>query len=198
LSEIGQLELFSCYRETKLDKKAFDISKIDIEYKGGDINSQEGNRLIKKLKDLKSDTYFIYPEGHPNLPCMPYVKNIKKEKVYAIAPNRNQYPAVSPGGVTISIHKLVALCFLKNLKPASQIIVDHIDEDNEETIYKIYEAFDWNPLYISAGWQYLDWRPTNLRWSNESDNRKNLQRKKEKEGKINLLDLVFRTNFIRI
>jgi hypothetical protein len=100
---------------------------------------------------------------------------------------------VNVGGVTIAIHKLVSLCFHKNLKPGSQIIVDHINKDNEETIHKIYKAFNWNPLYISANWQYLDWRPANLRWSNESDNRKNPQRKKE--SKIDLLDLVFRTNF---
>ena len=188
-----QLELFADCNEPKVYEDAFDISKINIEYEGGDINSQEGNRLIKKLKSLNSNTYFIYPEGHPKLSCMPYVKNVKSKEVYSVSPNRNQYPAVSPGGVTIAIHKLVSLCFHKNSKPGSQIIVDHINEDNEQTIYKIYEAFNWNPLDISAGWQYLDWRPVNLRWSNESDNRKNPQRKKE--SKLDLLDLVFRTNF---
>jgi len=188
-----QLELFSNYDKVEAQEGGFDISKISIKYKGGDINSKEGNRLIKKLNKIDIDTFFIYPKGHPKLSCMPYVKNVKKNEVLSIGPNRNQYPAVSPGGVTIAIHKLVSLCFHKNSKPGSQIIVDHINENNEDIIYKIYEAFNWNPLDISAGWQYLDWRPVNLRWSNESNNRKNPQRKKE--SKLDLTHLFFRTNF---
>ena len=73
-----QLELFPSDNKAEPQEEGFDISKISIKYKGEDINSKEGNRLIKKLTKIDADTFFIYPEGHPKLPCMPYVKNIKK------------------------------------------------------------------------------------------------------------------------
>ena len=166
-----------------------DISKIKFQHKGGNVNSENGNRLIKKLTKLPSDTFFAYSEGHPKLPIMPYVAKETKTKngeikkhIYSIQPNRNQYPAVGfsckGNKITIVMHKLIALCFIENSKPRVRNYVDHINEDNRKLLYKIYDAWGWGGDN-STQWQGLDWRIENLRWASANENIKNPQRSKK-------------------
>ena len=179
-----QLELFPNFANIKISSKGVDISKIKMRYKGGNINSGEGNRLIKRLNGLPRGVYYAYAKGHPKLPIMPFVRNEKTKNVVKVNPNRNQYPAVNVGGVTIAIHKLMCLCFHKNSSPDSKIIVDHINKDNEDITCQIYKALSWDPIDVSAGWQYVDWRTENLRWASESENKKNPQRKKGRPKRL--------------
>ena len=173
-----QLELFQDFKNAEISDKGVDVSKIEMKYKSGSINAKESNRLIKKLNNLPSGVFYAYPQGHPKLTTMPFVKNEETSNILAIGANRNQYPCVNVGGVTIAMHKLICSCFHKNLKPKTNTIVDHINKDNEKTIYEILEAFNWDLYDVSVGWQYVDWRIENLRWASEAENRKNPQRKK--------------------
>ncbi len=127
-----------------------DISQIKANFVGDKEMHRKSNIMISKLNSLTSGKYFLYK----NSGDLPYVVGAKGNKL-SINTTRNQYPCIGFGGLSIAMHRLVALAFIENDNTSKKLEVDHINDDKS------------------------DYRVENLQWVTNGFNSKKAQQKRK-------------------
>lgn len=135
-------------------------------------------RIVDNIKNLPTNKYWMYKEGHPRMPCMPVLK--KNDITVGIGDSAHAYPRVGIGetvSIAVDMHVLSARCFVPNDRPSITTYVDHLNKDNSTTCKEILDSFDF---FICREHQ-ADWRPSNLEWVTNGENVK----RRPKATKIN-------------
>ena len=165
--------------------RKIDPSAINFRFTGKGVCFSDSNRILDKLSKLDKGRFAVYRKGHPTLPMMPFVKNLKTGNIAKVTGTKNQYPYVSIGGVSVAMHRLVALCFIPNLEPDRKYIVDHRNitdgesglPTNAHLCKLILDKFNLRGTTVAATPWYCDWRAENLSWTTNGENKKNVQNK---------------------
>jgi hypothetical protein len=167
-----QLELFDEEFSVKPELKnidRFDVTEINLFLGGeGRVAFESSNRLINRTKNLPSNTYFIYKQGLPCFPELPFVKNEKTGTIYSISDTRHSYPTLAIKSIPWDMHKLVGHAFIKNDNPSKKYQIDHINNKNHDFCKKIINTFQW----ARAALHMVDFRPSNLRWCSNAQNQR--------------------------
>jgi len=124
-------------------------------------------RIVGNIKNLPSNKYWMYKEGHPKMSCMPVLK--KNDFVVGIHDSAHEYPRVSIGetvSIAVDMHVLVARCFVLNDNPSKTRYVDHLNKENTEISKGIIDAFS----FFECREHKADWRPCNLEWVTNGEN----------------------------
>ena len=149
-----------------------DLTTIDPILKTDNPNQQYLNsiRIVDNIKNLPTNKYWMYKEGHPRMPCMPVLK--KNDITVGIGDSAHAYPRVNIGSrleqseIPADMHVLVARCFVPNDRPTIANYVDHLNERNNEICKEILDSFGF---FICREHQ-ADWRPCNLEWVTNGEN----------------------------
>ena len=124
-------------------------------------------RIVGNIKNLPSNKYWMYKEGHPKMPSMPVLK--KNDFVVGIHDTAHEYPRVNIGetvSIAVDMHVLVARCFIPNKAPSKTRYVDHLNKDNSAICKEILDAFS----FFECREHKADWRPCNLEWVTNGEN----------------------------
>ena len=144
-----------------------DLTTIDPVPEIDNPNQQYLNsiRIVSNIKNLPTNTFWLYKEGHPKMPCMPVLK--KNDKVIGIGDSAHEYPRVTINReIPADMHVLVARCFVSNDRPSVRTYVDHLNINNIEICKKILDSFD----FFICREHKADWRPCNLEWVTNGEN----------------------------
>ena len=140
-----QLDFFMSNERSESDEDTFDISKAHLYLEPDTIQKKLMLQNMSKIKELPSDTYIMHKTGamHRDTtkyfePIYPYLYDYDSNRQVAVRLTRGIYPAINiprrfldkgVGCITLTFHRLIAMCFLHNDNPSSKITVDHIDGD---------------------------------------------------------------------
>jgi len=178
---LDQPELFGDFFEVRTSlgdiPDKFDITEIPFFDGGIGTAFDNANKKIAKTRSLPPKVYYVYKEGHPLFPALPFIKNERTGVIYSITDTKHSYPIVSlnkKADVWWDVHKLVGHAFIKNPDPSRKYQIDHINEDNLEFCLEVIKVFG----YARAAPHMVDFRPQNLRWVTNSENLRAMHRSK--------------------
>jgi hypothetical protein len=164
----NDIEHYSC--------DAKDLSTIDFYIEPNSRQEEAMLHMSQYLQSLPKGMYMVYKTGgthrfkdrYPD-PIYPYIKNTNTGTTYSVVYTRGPYPCMGfpakydteqklrRGGGTIlfSVHRLIAMTFIKNEDPQAKQFVDHLNGDK------------------------YDYRVENLEWVTGTENQLRLKRKKK-------------------